>query len=416
MDKKTIKIAIQKLKNVLWHLPKSIFYNVYYGFPSKKLILIGITGTDGKTTCVNLLHKALLNANVKVGLISTLGAKIGDQEISVGLHTTSPDPAIVQKIFAQMVKKGMTHAVVEITAHAIDQYRYFGCNFNICGITNTSHEHLDDFLNLNAYIQVKAKLFTNCKTAILNKDDQSFSTIPSNPTTKILSYSINKKSDYQAKKIFLDEKLLKFEVNNNKYITDSNFHYQIYNILLVHSILDQLSFNSKILSELVKEFPEIKGRREIIKNDSHILCIVDFAHTPNALLETLSSLNKTTKGKLICIFGATGGRDQTKRPIMGKVVSENCDIGIVTADDTRNEKIENINNQIISGFNKKFTFYNIPNRQDAFNLAINLAKAGDTVIACGKGHETTILHGSTEYPWSESDAFKTAFRNKKQNV
>ena len=166
----------------------------------------------------------------------------------------------------------------------------------------------------------------------------------------------------------------------------------------------------------------MKGRREIVKNDLHIQCIIDFAHTPNALYQTLSSLKLVTKGKLICLFGATGGRDQSKRPIMGKVVSQNCDIGIITADDTRNEKIDNINQQIIGGIDpeqikkNKFTYYNVPNRQDAFNLAVSLAKSGDTIVACGKGHETTILHGNTEYPWSESDAFKTAFRTRDQNV
>ncbi|OIP87386.1 hypothetical protein CO009_02555 [Candidatus Shapirobacteria bacterium CG_4_8_14_3_um_filter_35_11] len=422
MYKKIYKICFQKIKNIFWHLPKSIFYNIYFGFPHRNLTLIGVTGTDGKTTSVNLIHQALLNANIKSGLISTLGAKIGDQSISIGLHTTSPDSSIVQKIFAQMVTEGMTHAIVEVTAHAIDQYRYFGCNFAICGITNTSHEHLDDFLNMSSYINTKAKLFSNSNIAILNKDDSSFSQIIVPPTTKIFSYSIDKKSDYQAKNINLNNKFLEFTVNKTTYKTNSNYRYQIYNILLVHSILNQLKIDPNLLPKLILNFPEIKGRREIVKNNLHIQCIVDFAHTPNALFQTLSSLHSTTKNKLICIFGATGGRDQTKRPLMGKVVSQNCDIAIVTADDTRNENIIEINKQIISGFdqkqidNKKFAYYNIPNRQDAFNLAVSLAKSGDTIIACGKGHETSILHGKTEYPWSESDAFKTAFRNKDQNV
>lgn len=422
MNKKTYRIYFQKIKNIFWHLPKSIFYNYLYGQPAKKLTLIGITGTDGKTTSVNLIHHALLNAGIKAGSISTLGAKIGDQNLSVGLHTTSPDPAVVQKILSQMVKQGMTHAVIEVTAHAIDQYRYFGCHFSVSAITNTSHEHLDDFKDMSSYTATKAKLFTISSIAILNKDDDSFRIINPPLPTKIVSYSINKKSDYQAKNINLTDKYLEFTVNKTNYKTDSNYHYQIYNILLVHSVLDQLKINPDLLPKLVREFPDMKGRREIVKNDLHIQCLIDFAHTPNALFQTLSSLSSNTKGKLICIFGATGGRDQSKRPLMGQVVSQNCDIGIVTADDTRNENINDINRQIISGFdpnrvqNKEFIYHDIPNRQDAFNLAISLAKPGDTIVACGKGHETSILHGKTEYPWSESDAFKTAFRTREQNV
>jgi len=413
MVKKRIRIYIQKLKNLFWHLPKSIFYNFYYGFPSKKLVLIGITGTDGKTTSVNLLHKALLESGIKTGLISTLGAKIGDNDISVGLHTTSPDPSLTQKIFRRMVDEGITHAIIEVTAHAIDQYRYYGCQFKVCAITNTSHEHLDDFLDMQQYIDTKAKLFKSTENAVLNKDDASYKIITSQTPAKIVTYSINKTSDYQAKDIVITSKQLSFSANKTTFKTNSNYKYQIYNILLVNAILNVLKIDNKIILNLIKDFPLMKGRRETVPNNLRINCIIDFAHTPAALKTTLESLKSTTKGKVIVIFGATGGRDPSKRPIMGEVVSNLADIAIVTADDTRNELVENINKNIISGMNKNktgFTYYDIPRRQDAFNLAIKLASSGDTVIACGKGHETTILHGNTEYPWSERDAFLTAFR------
>jgi UDP-N-acetylmuramoyl-L-alanyl-D-glutamate--2,6-diaminopimelate ligase len=202
--------------------------------------------------------------------------------------------------------------------------------------------------------------------------------------------------------------------------------------LACYSVFSELKLDQKIFQETISHFPETKGRREEVENSFRIRTIIDFAHTPNALAVTLSSLRRTTEGKLIVIFGATGGRDKSKRPIMGKNVSELSDIAIVTADDTRNEKVEDINQEIISGFNPKsvlldpinpviskasvFHYANIANRQDAFNFAIKIAKAGDTVIACGKGHETSILHGNTEYPWSEAEAFRTAFRLKTQNV
>ena len=410
------KHLIQRLKNLFWHLPKAIFYNFYYGFPGRRLTLIGITGTDGKTTTTNLLYHLLNNAGYHTAIISTLGSQIGDQNIPTGLHTTSPDPSVTQKLFHQMVEAGITHAIVEVTAHAIDQYRYYGCHFQISGITNTSHEHLDDFLSLEAYTQTKAKLLINSDFAILNADDQSFTKIKSQLFQPYISYSIDKKSNLQAKKIKIDSKWLTFDVDQTQFKTNSNYQYQTYNILLALAVSRKLGISDDIFQKTILNFPEIKGRREEINNDLKIRTIIDFAHTPAALEKTLSSLRPITQGKLICIFGATGGRDQTKRPMMGETVSQIADIAFITSDDTRNEKVEKINEQIIKGRDQKrlklgkFKYFNISNRQDAFNEAVKISEPGDTIIACGKGHETTILLGSTEYPWSEAEAFRTAFR------
>ncbi|MFA5749655.1 MAG: UDP-N-acetylmuramoyl-L-alanyl-D-glutamate--2,6-diaminopimelate ligase [Candidatus Shapirobacteria bacterium] len=426
----------QKTKNLFLHLPKSIFYNFYYRFPSKKLTLIGVTGTDGKTTTSLLIYEILKRAGINAGVITTTGAKFGDnQEIETGLHMTSPDPSLTQKIFKKMVEAGVTHVVCEITAHALDQYRFNGCHFEISTITNTSPEHLDYFLNMEIYTKAKAKLFNRSKYAVLNKDDVSFTIIKQLIKIPFTTFGIDQKSDYQAKNIKLSEKNLKFNIDKLTITTDSNYYYQIYNILAAFAVIKHFKIDPQILSETVKSFPKTKGRREEINNDFDFKTIIDFAHTPNALKNTLSSLKKTNSGRLIAIFGATGGRDKSKRPQMGKVVSELADIAIITADDTRNEKIENINQQIIAGIKpnsilvennldlsqikktikknpSKFIYFNIPNRQDSFNLGVQIAQPKDIVIAFGKGHETTILHGNTEYPWSETEAFRSAFRLK----
>ena len=415
MNKIFVRVFIQKIKNYFWHLPKSFFFSLIYGFPSHKLILIGVTGTDGKTTTVSLIHRCLIDSGINAAVISTLGAKIGNQEIKTGLHTTSPDPSVTQKIFSQMVDSGITHVVVEVTAHAIDQFRYFGCHFQVAGITNVTHEHLDDFISLQSYTLTKSKLLESADFSVLNRDDSSYKLISSRIRRPFVSYGIDQSSDYRAKKVQVGNAKISFLVNSQLFVTDSVYHHQIYNILLSHAILTRLNIDTQILVNAIKNFPEIKGRREEVKNNLQIKCIVDFAHTPAALESILKSLRQNTSGKLIVIFGATGGRDQSKRPLMGKVVSEITDIAIITADDTRNEKIEKINQQIINGItdqNKKFVYYNLPNRQDAFNLAVKLSSPGDTIVACGKGHETTILHGKTEYPWSETGAFQTAFRQK----
>jgi UDP-N-acetylmuramoyl-L-alanyl-D-glutamate--2,6-diaminopimelate ligase len=248
-----------------------------------------------------------------------------------------------------------------------------------------------------------------------------------------IDYGVRNKSDFTATEVKIDSQSLSFKINHQQFSTDSNYEYQIYNILACYSAFSKLNLDPRIFVETILNFPEAKGRRENISLDPKIKTVIDFAHTPNALKVTLDSLRKITPGRLLVIFGATGGRDQSKRPLMGKVVSKLANIAFITADDTRHEKIEDINQQIISGINPKkslfldpldsvikdpnlFHYFNIPNRQDAFNLAVKIAKPGDTIVACGKGHETTILHGSTEYPWSEAEAFRSAFRLKTQNV
>jgi len=443
MSSKQIKIYFQKFKNTFWHYPKNIFLNLYHHSPSKKLTLVGVTGTDGKTTTCILLYEILKKAGIKAGVITTIGAKFGDnQEIDTGLHMTSPDPALIQKIFQQMIDAGVTHVVCEVTAHALDQYRFSGCRFQVSAITNTSHEHLDYYSDMDQYIRSKSKLFELSQKAILNKDDQSYKLLKSLITIPTSTFSIDTSSDYQAKNIKLSSKNLRFQVNDLEINTDSNYYYQINNILVALAIIDHLKIDRKFLLSTVKNFPETKGRREEVQNHLGIKAIIDFAHTPNALQNTLSSLKETTKGNLIIIFGATGGRDQSKRPKMGEVVSNIANIAIITSDDTRNEEVKTINQQIINGIDQKkshffdiqhienkrqintiletakreFVYFNIPNRQDAFNLAIKLSQNDDTVIACGKGHETTILLGNTEYPWSESEAFRTAFRLKKETT
>jgi UDP-N-acetylmuramoyl-L-alanyl-D-glutamate--2,6-diaminopimelate ligase len=423
---------LQKIKNLFFHLPKSLFYQAFYQFPAQKLTLIGVTGTDGKTTTATLVYETLKKAGINAGVITTISAKYDNHEIDTGLHMTSPDPSVIQKIFKTMADAGVTHVVCEVTAHALDQYRFAGCHFAVSIITNTSHEHLDYFKNMDNYIQTKAKIFHQSQINILNKDDPSYEKITTTLPQKFLSYSINKKSDYQATNIKIQSNYLEFSVNKNHFITDSPYRYQIYNILSALSIIDQLQIDPKFLIETIKNFPLTKGRREEVSNQLDIKAIVDFAHTPNAIKNTLDSLKETNKGKIIAIFGATGGRDKSKRPQMGLVVSQLADIAIITSDDTRDEKVEDINQQIISGIKPnsvlidssdiseikkiiksnqdKFIYFNIPNRQDAFNLAIRLSQPKDTIIAMGKGHETTILLGKTEYPWSETEAFRSAFK------
>lgn len=423
----SLKFFLQNIKNKFWHLPLSIVARTINFFPDKKLCIIGVTGTDGKTTTATLIYHVLKNAGHKVSLISTVEAKIGDQTLDTGLHTTSPDKFKTFSLIKQMVKNGSQYLVAEVTAHAIQQHRFANIKFDIGIITNVTHEHLDDFRDMDNYTKTKIKLLKNSLYPITNLDDQSFRYAK---YLKPITYSINKASKFQAKKIRISHKQLSFSVGDIKFKTDSNYQYQVYNILAAFVASQKLKVPTNIFLNTIRNFPHIKGRREVVENELNINTIIDFAHTPQALRETLKSLKKNSQGRLIVIFGATGQRDKTKRPAMGKAAYRYSDIAIITSDDTRNEDIVDINNQIMSGIPTKnsqllnpsqtklikvgqFNYFNVPNRQDAFNLAINIAKPTDTVVACGKGHETTILHGNTDYPWSEAQAFRTAFKQKK---
>lgn len=417
----------QAFKNTFWHKPLSFLARAYYLFPDKKLTIIGITGTDGKTTTTHLIYHVLKNANLPVSLISTIEARIGDQVVNTGLHTTSPDKFKTFKLIRQIVKSGSKYLVAEVTAHGIDQHRFANIIFDIGIITNTSHEHLDDFKTIKKYVLTKIRLLKNSKIAIINKDDDSCSYSNLIKSKKIF-YSRKATSTYQAKNVRISSSNLVFSCHQTKFVTDSVYEYQIYNILAAFIACKKLGITDTIFLNTIKKFPEVRGRRQQIDNSFEFKTIVDFAHTPKALQETLKSLKKQTENRLIVIFGATGGRDQTKRPLMGLAVSKYADIALITADDTRQENIKDINSQIISGIpknclllkpnqiksidSKRFTYFDIPNRQDAFNLAIKIAKPGDTIVACGKGHETTILHGKTDYPWSETEAFRVALKLK----
>ncbi len=430
----TRKIIIQKFKNYFWHLPKAIFFNLYYGSPAKKLVLIGVTGTDGKTTTATLIYNLLLSQGYKTGLVSTISAITGNSTLNTGLHTTSPDPATFQKILKEMVNNGLSHAVIEVTAHALDQFRTFGCSFEYGILTNTSHEHLDDFVNMDYYLKTKSKLLKNSRQAIINRDDPSYSYLKNNLKIPTTSYGQHPESNFVISNISLSPNTLSFEINHHQFQTNSPYTYQAYNIAPVAVLCSFLKINYSALNQIINNFPETKGRREEVKNPFSFKTIIDFAHTPAALNQTLSSLKKTTPGRLIVIFGATGGRDKSKRPEMGLSVYQNANIAFITADDTRNEDIAKINKDIIRGIpdklsqnipppstakdyryldqqsEKLFIYINQPDRQLAFNQAVILAKSGDTIVACGKGHETTILHGDTEFPWSETEAFRTSFR------
>lgn len=371
---------------------KGVWGQIKYRFPSKKIKIIAITGTDGKTTTSTLIYHILNTANIKTGLVSTVAAKIGDKEIETGLHVTAPEPLEIQHFLRQMVNEKCQYAVLEMTSHGAYQFRDWGIKPKYAGLTNITHEHLDYHPDYDHYIDAKCLLLKKAPVIYLNKDDQSFYRVKQRLNLK--KHDVDSYSLEDAIPTVID-KAIKSRFQEK---------YNHSNARLAVAIVQRVGIENKIIAQAIKTFPGVEGRVEEIKMGQKFRVIVDFAHTPNAIDNVLSSLKKQKKeGRLIALFGSAGKRDRTKRPIMGKMAAKNADLVIVTADDPRTEDIWGIIHQIKSGVETEHNkIISITNRFQAIKFALTqLAKPGDTVALLGKGAEKSIAIGKKEIPWSD---------------
>lgn len=378
----------QRLINYFYHLPLALLANIFYGFPTRGLTVIGVTGTDGKTTTVNMIYQILKVSGEKVSMISTINAP--------GFHVTSPDPFMVQRFAKKALTAGDKYLILEVTSHALDQYRFWGIKFDVGVVTNITHEHLDYHKTFENYFNVKAGLLKNVKFSIVNYDLKE---VLGKTKGKLITFGLDK-GDFNQKQIRLNLKILG--------------DYNIENALAALACGFILDIDRKIAQRVLERFGGITGRMEEIKNHKGIKIFIDFAHTPNALLQALKALRPKTSGRLIAVFGSAGRRDTEKRSLMGEIAAREADIVVVTAEDPRGE-IEYINAQITKGAKKiglreGVNLFITHDRQKAINLVVNdLARKGDVVGIFGKGHETSMnLDGRKEIPWSDFEAVKKA--------
>jgi len=375
--------VIRKLKNY-YHLGNAAVFSTRYKFPGRKLNVIGVTGTDGKTTTSTILYSILMEAGIKAALITTIGAYIDGNFYETGLHTTTPSSKILQKYLRHAIQAGCTHVVLEITSHGLDQNRAWGIPFSIGLITNVTHEHLDYHKTYEKYVHAKSKLLKLSKTPIINADDSSYSYL-------LKELKGKKHIDYSLS----DSTLLPVKL---KLIGEFNRQ----NALAAATAAHELGIEKAVIKKAISNFTPPEGRQEVI-HDNGFKVIVDFAHTPNAFYQVLPAIKKETKGRLIHVFGAAGKRDDTKRPDMGKAASLYSDIIILTSEDPRGESVVKINQEIKSGFKKNAVFYEISDRRTAIKKALELAKENDTVLLTGKGHEKSMNYDGIETSWSEKE-------------
>jgi len=383
---------VRSLKG-LYHLLVAIVANIRFGFPARRLTVIGVTGTDGKTTTTTIIYEILVSAGFKTSKITSVHAVIGGKEYDTGFHVTTPSAWQVQKYLARAVRHGDTHVVLEVTSHALSQSRVLGIPFAVGVITNVTHEHLDWHGTYENYLATKLRLFTLAEKAVVNRDTEEV---------------------YRAaKKIVGDKTLVTYGLDKNSQVNPETFPFRTalpgefnrYNILAALAAAYILGVKKKTAALAVSAFTGIPGRMETITTKPYTV-IVDFAHTPNALVQALRAVRTATKGKLIHVFGSAGLRDAQKRPHMGEASARFADISIVTEEDYRTENVNDIIDAIVSGMPAGHEVIREPDREKALARAVSLAGPGDCIIATGKGHEISLCRGRKEYPWSDQKCLR----------
>ncbi len=410
----------------------------WHSFPARQLIMIGVTGTDGKTTTSNLIYAVLTAAGIKAGLISTVNAVIGERVLDTGLHTTTPDADAVQRYLREMVDAGMTHCVLEATSHGLAQHRVTGCEFDLAIVTNITHEHLDVHGSLEAYRAAKGMLFTSLatsrdkglrKAAVLNNDDSSNTYLRDWIETaancgehcpEIIAYALREPAHWNALDIDYRADAIHFTAigagRSIDVATPLVGEYNVSNCLAaIAATVDGLGIDPEAARSGIAALPGLPGRMERIDEGQPFTAIVDFAHTPNALDQAIAAARTMTDGQVIVAFGCAGLRDREKRTLMGEVAGRAADKIIVTAEDPRTESLDDImavtaQALIAQGRVEGIDFWRVPDRGAALAFACSLAKAGDVVMACGKGHEQSMCFGEIEYPWDDRDALRAALR------
>ena len=412
----------QRTKNI-YHLNQAIVANILYGFPSRGMKIIGVTGTEGKTTTSNLIYHILQKAGKKVAIISTIGGIINGEEFDTGYHISTPEHFALQSYLKRAKKQKVEYLVLEVTSHALDQHRAFGVRPIVSVVTNIAHDHLDYHKTWENYVHTKAKLLKAAKIAVVNKDDRSYQRLKKyelkSGERKIVTYGLKKDSDINPHEFPFQTKLFG--------------QFNKYNCLAAIAVVRELHIPDEIIRKALLNFQAPIGRQETVY-DKEFKVIIDFATTEYSYKGLLPIMRKLAAKRLIHVFGAAGLRDFSKRPILGGITSQYSDIIILTAEDPRSEGAVKISNEIASGIkgfeivesenvqnvastmqkNKKYVF-KIPHRRDAVNFAIKIAQKGDLVLITGKGHEKSMNYGKGEEPWSEHEAVKDALKLRVEN-
>ena len=384
----------------------------YYQNPSKKLKLIGVTGTKGKTTTTFMIKSLLEKQGLKVGLIGTICTYIGEKNLGDNSRTT-PEALELQELLSQMVKEKCDVAVMEVSSQSLKLGRVDGCDFDIGIFTNFSKDHISEkeHPNMEDYFASKVKLFEMCKFGFINSDDIYANKLPKlAPNCEFKTYGIDNPANLLAKDITVTNTYVDFKVKlgdkNQRVKTGIPGRFSVYNSLAAISVALKFGISSENIEETLLNI-RVPGRSELVDNSKELTIMIDYAHSPESLENILSTVKKYTQGKLICVFGCGGDRDHGKRPIMGQIAVKIADYTIITSDNPRSEDPEEIIKQIEKGMKEtKGNYEVIIDRKEAIKKALEIAHKKDIVVIAGKGHELTQEIKGKKYPFDERKIVK----------
>ncbi|MGJ8660775.1 MAG: UDP-N-acetylmuramoyl-L-alanyl-D-glutamate--2,6-diaminopimelate ligase [Bacteroidota bacterium] len=391
----------------------------FFGKPSHKLKMVGVTGTNGKTTTTTLLHNLFLLLGYKAGLLSTVVNKIGEEEIP-STHTT-PNPIALSELLSKMVENGCTHVFMEVSSHAIHQKRTAALSFDIAVFTNITHDHLDYHKTFKEYIDVKKTLFDNLSKdafTLTNIDDKNGMVMLQNTKATKSTYALKTPSDFKGKVLENELTGLILQINGHEVFTQLIGEFNAYNLLAVFGVTQLLEIEPIHALTAISQLKSVDGRFEFFISSSNITCIVDYAHTPDALenvLKTIATFKKDGN-RVITLVGCGGDRDKTKRPEMAKIAAQFSQQTILTSDNPRTEDPQLILEEMEAGIpeDKQTQNITISDRKEAIKLAISLSQKNDILLIAGKGHEKYQDINGVKHPFDDLAIAKELFTKMKK--
>jgi UDP-N-acetylmuramyl-tripeptide synthetase len=383
---------------------------VLYGFPARSLNLIGVTGTNGKTTVTYLLEAMLAEAGLSPGVIGTISYRWSGKSITA--NNTTPDPVEIQKLLADMGEDAVDNVIMEVSSHALAMNRVFPGDFRCAVFTNLSQDHLDFHQSMRAYFDAKALLFEglgDSAHAVVNLDDDYGKRLVGRTRASVVTYGMEGGADYRGYDPELSIEGSSFSINKNRITTSLVGLHNIYNILAAAAAMYAMGFDGSPISKALGAVKGVPGRFERVGEETDFHVFVDYAHTPDALFHLLQAANALKRGRIITVFGCGGDRDRGKRPKMGRVVEQNSDVAIVTSDNPRSEDPLAIIADIRAGLKSAEPIV-IPDRREAIYRAVEIAREHDIVLIAGKGHEDYQILGNRTIHFDDREVARDAIR------
>ena len=383
----------------------------WYGHPSRQLTMLGVTGTNGKTTVTYLLRQILQRTGMKTGLIGTVQNIVGEQTLPA--QRTTPDALQIQQLLSAMTKNGCSHAVMEVSSHALDQHRAEGIDFAVGIFTNLTEDHLDYHGTMGCYCDAKAKLFQMSRMGVCNADDPWTERLLAGASCPSVYYGIHNPAEVWAEDIFLHSRSVDFTVCTARTRTPVHLgvpgRFSVYNALGAIAACGELGIPPEECAAALATFPGVAGRMEVVPTPGKpYTLLIDYAHTPDALENVLKTVRGFAQNRVIAVFGCGGDREREKRPLMGHIAGKLADLTIITSDNPRTEEPMAIIRDILPGIAGAEDKYIVePDRRGAIALAMGRAAAGDVIVLCGKGHETYQEIGDKTIPMDEREIVRS---------